>query len=77
MTLTNQIPTLIAHRGYSGCYHENTLLADHAAYECCARLVQLDIQLTADLVTGLHHDLSLKRMSGVALNISNNTVASL
>ncbi|MFT7490726.1 MAG: glycerophosphoryl diester phosphodiesterase [Pseudohongiellaceae bacterium] len=77
MTLTNQIPTLIAHRGYSGCYPENTLLAYQAAYDCGARFVELDIQLTADLVPVLHHDRSLKRMSGVDINIANITVAQL
>ena len=57
------IPNLIAHRGYSGKYPENTLLAYEAAYEHGARLFELDIQLSADRVPFLHHDRTLKRMA--------------
>lgn len=77
MTRTHQIPTLVAHRGYSGRYPENTLLAYQAAYDCGARFVELDIQLTADLVPVLHHDRSLKRMTGVDINIADITGAQL
>jgi glycerophosphoryl diester phosphodiesterase len=69
MTKTNQIPTLIAHRGYSGCYPENTLLAYQAAYDCGARFVELDLQFTSDTIPVLHHDTSLKRMAGIDVNI--------
>jgi glycerophosphoryl diester phosphodiesterase len=65
MTLTGQAPVLIAHRGYSGRYPENTLIAYQAAYDCGARLVELDLQLTADLIPFLHHDLSIKRTADV------------
>lgn len=62
-------PILIAHRGYSGKYPENTLLAYEAAYEHGARFMELDIQLTKDAVPMLHHDVDLKRMSGVSADI--------
>jgi glycerophosphoryl diester phosphodiesterase len=65
MTLTGQAPFLIAHRGYSSRYPENTLIAYQAAYDCGARLVELDLQLTADLIPFLHHDLSIKRTADV------------
>lgn len=64
-----QALTFIAHRGYSGNYPENTLIAYQAAFDCGARLVELDIQLTNDLTPVLHHDLSLKRMAGIDTNI--------
>ena len=62
-------PTLIAHRGYSGRYPENTLLAYKKAYQCGARYMELDLQLTRDLKPILHHDQSLLRMAGVDLDI--------
>lgn len=63
--LTVAPPTLVAHRGYSGRYPENTLIAYQAAVDHGAKFVELDLQLTHDEVPVLHHDLSLKRLSGV------------
>jgi glycerophosphoryl diester phosphodiesterase len=62
-------PILIAHRGYSGKYPENTLMAYQAAYQHGARYMELDIQLTKDAVPVLHHDASLQRMSGQDFDI--------
>jgi len=67
--LTALPPVLVAHRGYSGRYPENTLLAFEAAYQHGARYMELDLQLSSDRVPILHHDISLKRMSGVDLDI--------
>lgn len=69
ITLTGAAPILVAHRGYSGRYPENTLLAYQAAYQHGARYVELDLQLTIDNVPVLHHDTSLVRMSGVDADI--------
>lgn len=77
MILTDQTLTLIAHRGYSARYPENTLLAYQAAYDCGARFVELDLQLTADCVPILHHDPTLKRMAGVDVNIFDTTSVEL
>ncbi|MGH1540417.1 MAG: glycerophosphodiester phosphodiesterase family protein [Arenicella sp.] len=63
------VPQLIAHRGYSGRYPENTLLAYQAAYAYGGRWMELDIQLTEDLIPIVHHDVSLQRMAGVDLDI--------
>lgn len=65
---------LIAHRGYSGRYPENTLLSYQAAYQHGARYVELDLQLTVDRVPVLHHDISLKRMAGVDADIRDTRV---
>ena len=67
--LTAPPPILVAHRGYSGRYPENTLLAFEAAYQHGARYMELDLQLSSDRVPILHHDTSLKRMSGIDLDI--------
>lgn len=66
-----QQPILIAHRGYSGNYPENTLIAYQAAYDCGARFVELDLHLTADHIAVLHHDTSLMRMAGTDADIFN------
>ena len=60
---------LVAHRGYSGRYPENTLLAYQAAYKHGARYMELDLQLTADAVPVLQHDPSLMRMAGLDVDI--------
>lgn len=62
-------PALVAHRGYSGRYPENTLIAYTAAYEHGARYMELDLQLSCDRVPILHHDASLKRMAGIDADI--------
>lgn len=62
-------PILVAHRGYSGRYPENTLLSYEAAYQHGARYMELDLQMTVDNVPILHHDTSLMRMSGVEIDI--------
>lgn len=65
----NKIPRLIAHRGYSGRYPENTLLAYQAAYAYGNRWMECDIQLTADSQPFVHHDASLMRMGGIDRDI--------
>ena len=62
-------PILIAHRGYSGRYPENTLSSYRAAYQHGARYMELDLQLTRDRVPMLQHDESLLRMAGVDWDI--------
>ena len=62
-------PVLIAHRGYSGRYPENTLLAYEAAYQHGARFMECDIQMSHDRVPFVHHDASLRRMAGVDADI--------
>lgn len=69
VTLTGLPPILVAHRGYSGRYPENTMLAYQAAYHHGARYMECDLQLSADRVPFVHHDASLKRMGGVDVDI--------
>jgi glycerophosphoryl diester phosphodiesterase len=58
-------PELIAHRGYTLHYPENTLSAVRAAIEAGARYVEVDVQLSRDAVPVLFHDHTLKRLCGV------------
>ncbi len=56
---------LIAHRGWQRRYPENTLVGIEGALQAGARHVEIDIQLTADQVPVLCHDVSLQRVCGV------------
>lgn len=67
--LTAKPPILVAHRGYSGRYPENTLLAYEAAHAHGARYMELDLQLSSDQIPIVHHDASLMRMAGVDQDI--------
>ena len=58
-------PTLVAHRGYSQHYPENTLIAIAAALDAGAAYVEFDVQMTADGVPVVLHDVSLRRTGGV------------
>ena len=54
---------VIAHRGYSAVYPENTLLAIRAAVDSGAQGVEIDIHLTHDHQLILQHDETLDRMT--------------
>jgi glycerophosphoryl diester phosphodiesterase len=53
---------LVAHRGYTEHYPENTLVSMEAAIRAGARALELDIQLSADEVPVLLHDRTLQRV---------------
>ena len=55
-------PVFIAHRGYASAFPENTLIALDAARQAGAKFVEVDIQLSADLVPVLFHDRDLQRL---------------
>lgn len=52
---------IIAHRGYSSRYPENTLSAIRAAVEAGADMVEIDVQLTKDGALVIMHDDSVYR----------------
>lgn len=57
-------PTLIAHRGYSERYPENTLSGLEAALRVGAQCVEFDVHFTADGVPVVFHDTELARVTG-------------
>lgn len=71
------IPELIAHRGYTKHYPENTVIGIAAALRAGARFVEFDIQLTADGVPVLCHDSDLSRTAGVSTRVLNTELAEL
>jgi len=71
------LPELVAHRGYTLHYPENTLVAIDAAMRAGARFIEVDVQLTADKVPVLMHDRNLERMCGVAGMVHEFSLARL
>ena len=69
--------TIVAHRGLSALYPENTLLALEQAVRCGARAVEFDVQLTLDRVPVLFHDAGLRRLCGRFGSLFRRTWADL
>ena len=71
------LPQLIAHRGYAKHYPENTLTGINAALDAGAKIIEVDIQFTADGVPVLFHDATLERTTGSQGRIMDQTLAQL
>lgn len=72
-----QMPTLVAHRGHAAVCPENTLPALESAVAAGARWVEVDVQLTADAVPVLLHDVDLERITGRSVSVFSLTAAEL
>lgn len=68
---------IIAHRGFSGIYPENTMLAFKKAIEIGADGIELDVHLSKDGQVMIIHDEALKRTTGLDGVISDYTRADL
>ena len=70
-------PLVIAHRGFSGQFPENTLPAIRAAIRLGADFVEIDVQETADGQLIVFHDYRLNRICGVPGRVRDTTAARL
>ncbi|MFZ1122713.1 MAG: glycerophosphodiester phosphodiesterase [Candidatus Binataceae bacterium] len=70
-------PRVIAHRGASGEYPENTLAAFRVAAEAGAPYFELDVHMTRDGVVVVSHDPELSRTCGLDAAIRDLTLAEL
>jgi len=70
-------PELVAHRGYAGRYPENTLPAVEAALRAGVNYIEVDVQLTADGMPVLLHDVELARTTGAAGRVIDLSFAAL
>lgn len=61
---------LIAHRGWPEQYPENSLSGVKAVLEAGARMVEFDVQLTADHYPVAIHDDNLRRLAGIGENVT-------
>ena len=66
-----------AHRGASEYYPENTLRSFYAGLDMRADGIETDIQRTLDGVLVLHHDDTLKRLTGCEGSVKDYTYAQL
>lgn len=71
------IPELIGHRGYPRRFPENTLAGLEGAIAAGAHWVEVDVQLTRDLVPVLFHDENIRRVCGMEGTISHYTFEEL
>lgn len=70
----NSMADIIAHRGYSGKYPENTLLAFKKAYEFGAHGFELDVHMTKDGRLVVCHDETIDRTSNGSGSIQELTL---
>lgn len=68
---------IFAHRGFSGKYPENTMLAFQKAYEEGCDGIELDVQLTKDDVLVIMHDETIDRTSNGKGNLRDYTYEQL
>jgi len=68
---------IVAHRGYSSRYPENSLAAFERAIEAGAHWVETDVRTSADGVLVCWHDPDLARVTGVATEIARTPAADL
>lgn len=62
---------IIAHRGYSQKYPENTSISFQKAKELGADGVELDVHMTSDGILVIHHDYYVKKMTRSELRFLN------
>lgn len=68
---------IIAHRGFAGAYPENTMIAMQSAVDLGVRYLELDVQLTSDLVPVVFHDETLERTTAGTGSILDSTWSEL
>ncbi len=77
--LPQQFPAtdLVAHRGLAASYPENTVLALQQALKSGTRIVEFDIQLSANGVPVVIHDEALLRTCGIGGTVGDFTAEAL
>jgi len=70
-------PLVIAHRGFSSSYPENTLPAFEAAIDAGADMIEMDVRLTRDKRLALVHDDTLDRTTSGKGPVSDASLAEL
>jgi glycerophosphoryl diester phosphodiesterase len=70
-------PRVIAHRGFSGQYPENTIAAVEAAIELGVDMVEVDVRLSSDGVPVLCHNAQVNKTSDGAGDVATMTLDQL
>ena len=74
---SSNMPEVVAHRGYSSVFPENTLASFAGAMDIGADYIELDVQLSKDRQVVVFHDNDLKRITGVKGAVSDYTLEEL
>ncbi|MDE7062167.1 MAG: hypothetical protein K2O73_02855, partial [Lachnospiraceae bacterium] len=74
---SGNLPEVVAHRGYSSVFPENTLVSFAGAMDIGADYIELDGQLTKDGQVVIFHDNDLKRITGAEGAVSDYTFEEL
>ena len=77
MKKNNVNELLVAHRGFSTQYPENTMAAINGAINANAKYIEIDIQLTKDKQAVLFHDRDLERLCEKPKSIHDYTLDQL
>ena len=72
-----QIPQIVAHRGYSARWPENTVASCRAAIAAGADFVEADVRFSADGTLFCFHDPVLSRLTGSSRQIAESSDAEL
>jgi glycerophosphoryl diester phosphodiesterase len=70
-------PQIIAHRGSSKDFPENTIFAFHEALKAGANMIELDVQLTNDEVPVLFHPVDLSATTDGSGKVANHSLKHL
>lgn len=68
---------IVAHRGYSARYPENSARAFEQAIAAGADLIETDVRLTSDGVAVCWHDPDLRRVAGISRAIADTSHAAI
>jgi glycerophosphoryl diester phosphodiesterase len=72
-----RLPAIIAHRGYSSLYRENSPAAWIGAIDAKADYIEVDVRVTSDLDIVCVHDANLQRLAGRPDTIAEMSTADL
>ncbi len=70
-------PALLAHRGWASRYPENSRVGVEAALRAGVGCVEIDVQLSAEHVPVVIHDVSLERTAGISGRVSDLSAGEL
>lgn len=69
--MSETISRLVAHRGQKFTFPENAIESMREALSCGAKAVEFDVQMTADQVPVICHNMSLLNTAGVDIDIAD------
>jgi len=75
--MNNYGQCLVAHRGFSAAYPENTMLALQSALALGACFLEVDVHLSADNIPVVVHDADLRRTAGKDIKVLQHPLSHL